>query len=638
MMRLGLRAKLLLSALPILALPWAGYRFLSATEASIGAAQDRQMLGLAQAVALAVASQGVAGLDTEPASPAYPHPNIQVHRLTQPPLLDGAADDWERLLPLAVSYPMTGQRTWQLLYGEDDDAGYLLLRLPSIPSATHYLELVLETRFGQLKQYRLGLDIPGTPIAAEPLPSPPEGGIPDSRIRAIWQPGEQGATIEIRIAGELAADGLALTLANTPAPIIEASSSDPGHPGRLVRTIPLLQEMLDQLRPPAEAVRVTERNGLPAAGLGDDELIPQRPAALNAALGGRPQVDRLNSASGLPYLLAGYPVAIAGETFGAVLLTQPAQTLTSIEDEALRTLARLTLAVFLLAVLGLLLYAGLLVRRVSRLQQQAERAVGPDGRLLQRFEPGSTQDELGSLARAFAGLLQRLGGYHSYLEALASRLAHELRTPLAVVRTSLDASSGLTSLQQAEPYLQRAREGAARLEGILSRLREATRLEQGLAGAEHSPFDLRNLCEANLAAFRTLHPDIRFELEAPGSFPCHGSPELMTQALEKLLGNAVDFHRTGTSILLRCRQETDGSWIWVENQGPLLPEGVDPFGAMVSVRQKRDETPHLGLGLHLVRLIAEQQGGVVSAQNLPDASGVRIGFRIHCRPPARRPR
>ena len=97
----------------------------------------------------------------------------------------------------------------------------------------------------------------------------------------------------------------------------------------------------------------------------------------------------------------------------------------------------------------------------------------------------------------------------------------------------------------------------------------------------------------------------------------------------KLLDNALDFATPGTPIRVTLERGEERFRLAVANQGPPLPENMagQLFDFLVSVResgQRRDEKPHLGLGLYLVRLVAEAHGGSVRAENLPDGDGVRF--------------
>jgi signal transduction histidine kinase len=106
-----------------------------------------------------------------------------------------------------------------------------------------------------------------------------------------------------------------------------------------------------------------------------------------------------------------------------------------------------------------------------------------------------------------------------------------------------------------------------------------------------------------------------------------GGPDLFAQLLDKLVANAADFATGEEPIRLRLEARGGQANLTVSNHGPLLPaEMADRlFQSMVSVRpDKAAREPHLGLGLYIVRLIAEFHGGRARAMNREDGSGVVI--------------
>ena len=121
---------------------------------------------------------------------------------------------------------------------------------------------------------------------------------------------------------------------------------------------------------------------------------------------------------------------------------------------------------------------------------------------------------------------------------------------------------------------------------------------------------------------------------------CAAVPEAVAQALDKLVSNAVDFALPDTPIVVELTPlvgDDDARWpMWriaVRNQGPPLPNVMAEslFDQMVSLRSDRaSEQSHLGLGLYLVRLIAEFHGGRPFAMNVP--RGVEAGFTLRAKP------
>jgi len=128
--------------------------------------------------------------------------------------------------------------------------------------------------------------------------------------------------------------------------------------------------------------------------------------------------------------------------------------------------------------------------------------------------------------------------------------------------------------------------------------------------------------------YRAAYPKQSMELKlSPGTIPFEGAPELIAQMLDKLVANAVEFAKPGTPIEVGLEREIANVRLEVANEGPPLPMAMDGrlFDSMVSVREERTTGgPHLGLGLYIVRLIAEFHGGRARAANRSDGDGVRV--------------
>jgi K+-sensing histidine kinase KdpD len=119
------------------------------------------------------------------------------------------------------------------------------------------------------------------------------------------------------------------------------------------------------------------------------------------------------------------------------------------------------------------------------------------------------------------------------------------------------------------------------------------------------------------------------ELQAEAALVA-GVPDLIVQALDKLMDNAASFCPAQGKIELRLAAMTDGWDIGVCNEGPALPMELQDslFEPMVSLRGNESSEVHLGLGLHIVRLIVDFHRGRVGAQNLPDGRGVCVTMHL----------
>jgi signal transduction histidine kinase len=245
------------------------------------------------------------------------------------------------------------------------------------------------------------------------------------------------------------------------------------------------------------------------------------------------------------------------------------------------------------------------------------------------------KDELGDLARSFGRLFDEVGSYTDYLQTLASKLSHELNTPLAIVKSSLDNLDHHNLPADAQPYLDRARDGAGRLGGIVRAMSESSRVERAIASADAEDFDLRALVAGCADGFRGLAGSREIRIELPNAaVPFHGAPDLIAQALDKLFDNARSFSAEDGWIRIALDTEESGITLRMANSGPRLPTAMQDrlFDSLVSLRERSargaGETPHLGLGLHVVRLVAELHNGRASARNLDDGSGVEFSLRL----------
>ena len=357
-----------------------------------------------------------------------------------------------------------------------------------------------------------------------------------------------------------------------------------------------------------------------------DEDVLATGREMTRALLGAPASRVRNTADGRAVIVsAAHPIWSRDSVVGAVMVEETTNSILSVRSEALERLLLLTLTVFALAAAVLLGFATRLSGRIRRLRDEAESAVDARGRLTRLTSGSEAGDEIGDLSRSFSAVLEKLSQHHVYLESLAGRLSHELRTPIAVVRSSLEnlRMQGMSEAQRV--YLERAEEGLARLTKIFARMSEATRLEQGLRTERRERFDLAALAGECVSGYRLAYPAHAFELKmAAQPLPVTGSPDLVAQLLDKLVANAADFSRPGEPIRIGLEASAGTARLTVANRGPALAAEIQGrlFESMISLRPDRaDAEPHLGLGLYIARLIAEFHGGSIAAANLPEGDG-----------------
>jgi dedicated sortase system histidine kinase len=359
---------------------------------------------------------------------------------------------------------------------------------------------------------------------------------------------------------------------------------------------------------------------------------PLRGRDVEGALAGILTTDRRTTPDGRAVIVsAAHPIWIGDAVRGAVVVEETTNAVLAERNRAFERLFNIVLAVLLVSSLALTLFASRLSARIRRLRDDAERAIDAQGRARAPFASAREGDEIGDLTSSIASALERLAQYASYQEAMAGRLAHELRTPIAVVKSSLENLHDATLPDDARVYIERARSGLARLSAILTRMTEATRLEGALRDAERERFDLGAVAAGCVEGYRLAYPDVRLTFTAPPtSLPVYGAPDLCAQMLDKLVANAVEF-RSGGSVDVGLALDDEAVLLSVANEGPRLPAEMAGrlFDSMVSMRtpdarKPPAETPHLGLGLYIVRLITEFHGGRAIAADRADGKGVVV--------------
>jgi dedicated sortase system histidine kinase len=670
---MSLRFKLLLIALSTLALPLAGWLFVRQMEELLRQGQEQTLIASAQGLAR---SLDALKAQLPPAGTA-----LYVHPAPKAIAIDGYADDWAVLAPYTQNLgPPNDAQKLTLLLCADANWFYLLVNVrdatrtrvdasdPRAPTSDH---LTLTLQHGDLvRRYRLASAAPGR-FDALTLSDASDNALP-TVLEGQWQEDGSGYRVELRLPRAQMPDKLALSAFDAAAPMPESAEFIP-----LLRLSPESSAALALVAPEGMRARLLSSEGWVVAQSGALAQTGPAPDAKRRWLEGfvyrsliAPQVGAAeNFSTTLPrldateiwqalsgvsstawhrgptdssvVLAAAVPLKTSGEVRGVLLLEQASSTLPLLTNRAVLGLATASLAALLIAGLVLFAFASVLSLRIRALRNAAERAVHAGGKADGALPLIGARDELGDLARSFSRLLDEAAGHTDYLRTLASKLSHELQTPLAIVKSSLDNLEHQGLDGRAQPYLARARDGAERLGAIVRAMSQASRMERAIAAAEAEDFDLTAVVRGCIEGYRPLAAPRRLDGEVPDNpIHMHGAPELIAQALDKLVDNARSFAPETGWIRITLARHDDGATIAVANSGPLLPPALQErlFDSLVSLRPSgaaADAVPHLGLGLHIVRLVAQAHRGDAQARNLADGGGVE--FRILLRGMPRKP-
>jgi dedicated sortase system histidine kinase len=360
---------------------------------------------------------------------------------------------------------------------------------------------------------------------------------------------------------------------------------------------------------------------------------------IESALAGNPKSQwRLTTDKKAVIISAAYPIYINDKVNGAVIVEETTNGILSVRNKALEKLFTSILAIMLLGALAFFFFASRISNRIRQLRNQAEVAIDEHGRInndiAQSMQISKANDEIGDLSRSFSTAVNRLSQYNHYLENMSSRLSHELRTPIAIVRTSLENLSLQDLPENSSAYIDRAQSGINRLNNILTNMSEATRLEQMLNHTDKVSFNIFDVLNGCIQGYQQIYPTFDIEYVASNKkVVLEGSPEHIAQLLDKVVTNAVEFSQDN-KICVTAELNNKEITIHISNNGTLLPETMEQrlFDSMVSMRNtsqtKDDKTPHLGLGLYIARLISEFHQGKIVASNHHNPQGVTVSITL----------
>lgn len=257
----------------------------------------------------------------------------------------------------------------------------------------------------------------------------------------------------------------------------------------------------------------------------------------------------------------------------------------------------------------------------------------------------SNEDELGTLVNGFNQMLQHiqlrdseLANYRDnleeqinirsealieankqriqWLETMAVFLRHELKNTTVGIQTSLDL---IEKRQHAgkpiKIYLERARKSVAFMNSLLLSVSNASSLEATIYKETHSPLDLSILINGRIAEYQAMYPGTHIASEITPDVVIQGQQARLLQMLDKLFSNALEHAKAHTPITIKLEKQAVECRLIIINQGCTLSQDKQKiFELFISIHdQKHQNSENFGLGLYIVKLIAESHRGKVFA-------------------------
>jgi heavy metal sensor kinase len=288
--------------------------------------------------------------------------------------------------------------------------------------------------------------------------------------------------------------------------------------------------------------------------------------------------------------------------------------------------------VLLLAAGGGYLLAGRALAPVAAITDLAGSIGGQD--LHARLNLDLLDDELGRLAHTFDAMLARIEDAFERQRRFTGDAAHELRTPLSLMRSQVDlALVRLRSPREYQEALRGLDEDLERLTGLVNALLTLARADTGRMPLERAPMDLAETVSLSLEHYAPLAAEAGIDLvEESSPAPLVGDQDLLVQVLVNLLDNALAHTPSGGRIVAGCRREGERVRLWVADtgQGIVAEDQARVFDRFYRVDTGRArEQGGAGLGLAICKAIAEAHGGTIGL-----TSRVGAGTRVEVVLPA----
>ncbi|WP_010186398.1 sensor histidine kinase [Sphingomonas sp. PAMC 26605] len=300
---------------------------------------------------------------------------------------------------------------------------------------------------------------------------------------------------------------------------------------------------------------------------------------------------------------------------------------------------RLSIVLFVVALVSVLLslfLARTIVRPLRRLAWSAVRVRMGRAREVVVPRLPDRRDEIGMLARALSDMSLALRARIDAIEAFAADVTHEMKNPLASLRSAVEGLAMVKDPALQERLLAIVRDDVHRLDRLITDIAEASRLDAQLSRAKFEPVDLGAMIAALIASreARGVERGIRlhFDRRAGESLVALGDGARLERVLENVIANAISFSPDDGRITILARHDEDVVFVAIEDEGPGVPAEAreQVFQRFQSLRPAGEAFgKHSGLGLAIARTIVDaHQGSIVATQRDGGASGARFVIRL----------
>ncbi|WP_448212657.1 ATP-binding protein [Colwellia sp. MEBiC06753] len=230
-------------------------------------------------------------------------------------------------------------------------------------------------------------------------------------------------------------------------------------------------------------------------------------------------------------------------------------------------------------------------------------------------------DELGSLAKAFNQMADKLAANLTAHQRLLGDVSHELRSPLTRLQMALALAQSSKSEQDRSQYIERCEREVARLDQMLEHVLVLSRLENSVRSIERRPYPLAELLQSLVddGNFLGQSKNISVSLETSSSPTLAIDQELIASAIGNIISNAVKYSDPDSEVHISLMEQEHSIFISVADSGKGVPESeldrlFEPFYRIDDARDRHSGGTGLGLAIAQQAILAHQ--GSIVAENL----------------------
>ncbi|MEE4455188.1 HAMP domain-containing sensor histidine kinase [Novosphingobium resinovorum] len=277
-------------------------------------------------------------------------------------------------------------------------------------------------------------------------------------------------------------------------------------------------------------------------------------------------------------------------------------------------------AIVVVVLTGLLLFRGLVGRRIDEMRRTAESII--DGDLATRVPVAGDGGEFDQQAAAFNRMLDRIGVLMAEIRNVTNDISHEMRTPLARLRNALALLERHEDAGLLRAELETAREQADTLLGMFAAMLRIAEIESGSRRAGFAPIEPDVLVDEVVEIVRPLAQERgqAIVIERRDTVRLVGDRQLLSQLLVNLMENAAMHTPPGTTIRVAVERQARAVMLMVADDGPGI--AADQRKLVMRRFGRLDRGEGYGLGLPLADAIARLHGGTLVLEDA--APGLRI--------------